>query len=89
MRKFPVDAPKERVVEALEILGFQIVREKELGQSWANTLNTKLWQAAIKSPKPEQSDVLYPSSKLCFFRTIRVFSSKARWLTTNFLRAMI
>jgi predicted RNA binding protein YcfA (HicA-like mRNA interferase family) len=29
MRKFPVDAPKERVVKALQNLGFQIVREKE------------------------------------------------------------
>ena len=29
MPKFPVDAPKERVVKALEILGFKIVRERE------------------------------------------------------------
>ena len=29
MLKFPIDAPKQRVVKALEILGFQIVREKE------------------------------------------------------------
>ncbi len=27
MPKFPVDAPKEKVVRTLEILGFQIVRE--------------------------------------------------------------
>lgn len=27
MAKFPVDAPKRKVVKALEILGFQIVRE--------------------------------------------------------------
>ncbi len=27
MPKFPVDAPKEKVVRPLEILGFQIVRE--------------------------------------------------------------
>jgi predicted RNA binding protein YcfA (HicA-like mRNA interferase family) len=27
MAKFPVDAPKRKVVKALETLGFQIVRE--------------------------------------------------------------
>jgi len=27
--KFPVDAPKRKVVKALEMLGFQMVREKE------------------------------------------------------------
>ena len=29
MAKFPIDAPKRRVVKALELLGFRIVREKE------------------------------------------------------------
>ena len=29
MAKFPKDAPKKRVVKALEALGFMIVREKE------------------------------------------------------------
>jgi predicted RNA binding protein YcfA (HicA-like mRNA interferase family) len=29
MAKFPVDAPKKRVVKALEKLGFSIAREKE------------------------------------------------------------
>ena len=29
MAKFPVDAPKRKVIKALEILGFQMVREGE------------------------------------------------------------
>lgn len=29
MPKFPIDAPKQRVVKSLELLGFKIVREKE------------------------------------------------------------
>jgi predicted RNA binding protein YcfA (HicA-like mRNA interferase family) len=29
MEKFPVDAPKPRVIKTLELLGFKLVREKE------------------------------------------------------------
>jgi hypothetical protein len=29
MAKFPVDAPKQKVIKALGFLGFQIVRERE------------------------------------------------------------
>lgn len=29
MPKFPIDAPKSKVVKALRQLGFQLVREKE------------------------------------------------------------
>ena len=29
MKKFPVDAPKRKVIKALEILGFRVLREKE------------------------------------------------------------
>jgi len=29
MPKFPVDAPKQKVIKALEILGFRLIREKE------------------------------------------------------------
>ena len=29
MAKFPVDAPKNRVLKALQALGFQVIRERE------------------------------------------------------------
>jgi len=29
MPKFPIDAPKQRVIKVLEILGFRMVRERE------------------------------------------------------------
>jgi predicted RNA binding protein YcfA (HicA-like mRNA interferase family) len=29
MPKFPTDAPKQRVIKTLELLGFRLVREKE------------------------------------------------------------
>jgi predicted RNA binding protein YcfA (HicA-like mRNA interferase family) len=29
MPKFPVDAPKQKVIKSLEMLGFRVVREKE------------------------------------------------------------
>ena len=41
MAKFPVDAPKRKVVKALEILGFRAVREKEhISMMRENTLIT-------------------------------------------------
>jgi predicted RNA binding protein YcfA (HicA-like mRNA interferase family) len=29
MPKFPVDAPKQKVIKALELLGFRLIQEKE------------------------------------------------------------
>jgi len=38
MAKFPVDAPKRKVVKALKILGFQPAREKEHISRYVKTL---------------------------------------------------
>jgi predicted RNA binding protein YcfA (HicA-like mRNA interferase family) len=40
--KFPVDAPKQRVVKALQALGFRLIREKEhISLERTNTDGTK------------------------------------------------
>jgi hypothetical protein len=41
MAKFPVDAPKRKVIKTLETLGFQIVREKE-HISWCVKISTEV-----------------------------------------------
>ena len=42
MIKFPVDAPKRRVVKALTLLGFQMIKEKEhIGMIRANSDGSK------------------------------------------------
>ena len=42
MAKFPVDAPKQRVVKTLEMLGFRMLREKEhISMERANPDGTK------------------------------------------------
>ena len=56
MAKFPIDAPKRRVVKALEILGFRIVREKEhISMVHENTDGTKTPLTMPNHPKIKAS----------------------------------
>jgi hypothetical protein len=42
MPKFPVDAPKAKVIKALKLLGFQLVQEREhIAMVRTNTDSTK------------------------------------------------
>jgi hypothetical protein len=50
MAKFPVDAPKRRVVKALERLGFRMVREHE----HVSMVRDKLRRTGVASGKGEE-----------------------------------
>jgi len=56
MPKFPVDAPKQKVISALEELGFQIVREKEhISMERSNPDGTKTPLTIPTHPKIKSS----------------------------------
>jgi len=56
MQKFPVDAPKQRVVKALEMLGFLIVREREhISMEKTNPNGTKTPLTMPNHPKIKAS----------------------------------
>ncbi len=52
MPKFPVDAPKQKVVKSLEILGFKMIREREhISMERINTDGTKTPLTIPNHPK--------------------------------------
>jgi predicted RNA binding protein YcfA (HicA-like mRNA interferase family) len=75
MPKFPVDAPKTRVVKALQSLGFQIVREAE--------------HIAMvrKNPDGSRTPITIPNHKRLKRSTLRTICTHARIPREDFLAA--
>jgi len=56
MAKFPIDAPKQRVIKSLEILGFRVIREKEhISMERTNPDGTKTPLTMPNHPKIKSS----------------------------------
>ena len=75
MAKFPVDAPRQKVVKALEILGFRTVRQKEhISMVRENSSGTKTPLTMPNHPKIKAS-------------TLRTICTQSRITRDEFLEA--
>jgi predicted RNA binding protein YcfA (HicA-like mRNA interferase family) len=75
MPKFPVDAPKARVVRALESLGFRIIRERE--------------HIAMLRENPDgtRTPLTMPNHPFIKGSTLRTICTQARIARADFLKA--
>jgi predicted RNA binding protein YcfA (HicA-like mRNA interferase family) len=75
MSKFPVDAPKARVIKALEILGFHVIREREhIAMSRENSDGT-------------QTPLTLPNHAVIKGSTLRTICTQSGISRDDFLRA--
>ncbi|MBI4707682.1 MAG: type II toxin-antitoxin system HicA family toxin [Candidatus Omnitrophica bacterium] len=75
MTKFPVDAPKWKVIKALEILGFRMVRERE---------HISMMRENVDGSKTPLTMPNHPKIKASTLRTI---CTQARITRDEFLEA--
>lgn len=73
--KFPVDAPKRKVVKALKILGFRIVREEEH------------ISMERENPDGSKTPLTMPNHRTIKSSTLRTLCTQSGILREDFLRA--